>query len=654
MNKTILYLLAFMAVSFSAFAQNSKKEVLLTIDDDPIYASEFKRVYKKNLELVQDERQKTVEGYLDLFIDYKLKVKEAYSQGLHKKQGYLKEFEKYQEQLSRYYIYEDNVTSDLALEAYERGKEEIKASHLLIMTSFSDSPADTLKAYKKIEQLRARALAGEDFTTLVKENSEEPNADKSEGNLGYFSVFSLVYPFETEVYKTKVGEISDIVRTQYGYHIIKVHDRRERAPLRTVSHIMISDKNDDTRTFNPEERINEIYQLLVQGQPFEELAKQYSEDRGSASNGGRLRPLGKGEISATKFDEMVFSLENPGDRTKPFKSSVGWHIARLDSIHGITSFEDQKESLSKRVKDGSRSKIVTAAVKNQIMDKYGFEQGAPYLEYFKNHVNEGILKGRWKFEPVPEADDKKVFTIGDRTYTFNDFANYIRNNQAQRRTFTSIGEALITLYDQFETGMVKKYYKDKLEDEDPEYAAVISEYRDGLLIFDLMQRNVWDEAKRDTIGAKELYETTKQNYRWAKRVDAIVINANEMAYAEQAKDLLKLGKTVEEIKTKLNTNDQVNVIISAGKFEEGDKELPAGFKMEMGVSETMQQENRYTVVKVKEVIPPSTKSFEDVRGRVMTQFQQKLEENLMEELRNKYNVKVNNKTLKKLKKELDS
>ncbi|MAK35446.1 MAG: peptidylprolyl isomerase, partial [Flavobacteriaceae bacterium] len=191
MNKTILYLLAFMAVSFSAIAQNSKKEVLLTIDDDPIYASEFKRVYKKNLELVQDERQKTVEGYLDLFIDYKLKVKEAYSQGLHKKQGYLKEFEKYQEQLSRYYIYEDNVTSDLALEAYERGKEEIKASHLLIMTSFSDSPADTLKAYKKIDQLRARALAGEDFTTLVKENSEEPNADKSEGNLGYFSVFSL-------------------------------------------------------------------------------------------------------------------------------------------------------------------------------------------------------------------------------------------------------------------------------------------------------------------------------------------------------------------------------------------------------------------------------------------------------------------------------
>ncbi|MDX1462752.1 MAG: peptidylprolyl isomerase [Marinirhabdus sp.] len=651
MNKVVLSILTVFVLCFSAVAQQD--QVLLTVDGTPVYASEFSRVYKKNLELVQDERQKTVDGYLDLFIDYKLKVKEAQAQGLDKKQTYLREFEKYQEQLSRYYIYEDNVTSDLVREAYERGQEEIEARHLLILTSYSDSPADTLAAYNKIKKLREQALNGADFTTLVKENSEEPNASESGGQLGYFSVFSLVYPFETAAYNTPEGEISEIVRTRFGYHIIKVTGRRAREPKRTVSHIMISDRNDNTRTFDPEERINEIYQLLQQGQSFEELAKQYSEDKGSANQGGQLRPVAKGEITAEVFDQKIFSLTEEGEVTKPFKSSVGWHIARLDKINDNPSFEDEEDMLTRRVKDGTRSKIVTAAVKNQIMDKYGFKMGAPYLEYFKTFVTEDLKRGRWKYEPIPENENSVMFTIGDRPIYFEDFALYLSKNQMPRQSFSTVGEALVTIYDTFETETLKSYYKDKLEDEDPEYAAVISEYRDGLLIFDLMQKNVWNKAKMDTTAAKAFYEASKEKYKWNTRVDAIIVNASEKSYAEQARTLLMEGASVDAIKKALNTNEQVNVILSAGTFEEDSKALPQNLELNVGVSETLQQENRYSVVKVNEVIPPSIKSYDEVRGKVMTEYQQYLEEQLMDELREKYTVDVNKKTLKKLKKELE-
>ena len=431
-------------------------------------------------------------------------------------------------------------------------------------------------------------------------------------------------------------------------------DRREREPKRTVAHIMIADKEDDTRTFDPEERINNIYQLLQQGQSFADLAAQYSEDTGSSKTGGLLRPFGKGEIKAKKFEEVVFKMKTIGEVTKPIKSEVGWHIVRLDSIHTASSFEKEKEAMATRVKNSARNKIVKANVKKVIKEKYGFMQGAPYLEYFKSYVSEDLLKKVWKYEPIPETDNSLLFTIGDKEVYRAQLAKYISNNQRVKNNFGSLGAAILYHYDQFETETVKQYYKDKLEDEDPEYAGVIGEYRDGLLIFDLMQTNVWNKAKKDTIGAQALYEASKENYTWNKRVDAVVLNANDKSYAKKAQQLFKKGSTVDEIKKLLNTDDKINVIVTAGKFEEGAKELPENFEMKVGVSETFKEENRYTVVNVLEVIQPSVKAFDEVRGKVMTQYQEKLENELMNNLRNKYKVALNKKTLKKLKKELEN
>lgn len=380
MRKYFNLFLVTVFLSSAVFAQK-KKDVLLEINGEPVYTTEFKRVYLKNLDLVQQQSQKDIDGYLDLFIDYKLKITEAKAQKLHQNQAYITELEKYRDQLSRNYLAENRLNSELAKEAYERGKEEIDASHILLMLRNDARPKDTLEAYNKIMAIREKAINGEDFAKLARENSEEPNAIDTEGHLGYFSAMRMVYPFETAAYNTKVGEISDVVRSSFGYHIIKVHDRREIAPKIEVSHIMISDKQ-GARDFNPEERINEVYKLYKQGRSFEELAKEYSDDGPTARNGGSLKAFRKGELRAPEFERVAYELKNPGDVSEPFKTDFGWHIVRLDAVLKPQTFEEQKDELEKKVAGGDRAKTIVTTINKNIKEKYKFKHQTDYLPFF--------------------------------------------------------------------------------------------------------------------------------------------------------------------------------------------------------------------------------------------------------------------------------
>jgi peptidyl-prolyl cis-trans isomerase SurA len=652
MNKIFIVTFTLFLATLPAFTQK-KNDVLLTIDDRPILASEFKRVYQKNLDLVQDESQKSVDGYLQLFIDYKLKVAEAYAQKFHEAQRYETDFAKYEEQLSRNYIFEEKVTSELALEAYERGLEEIEASHILIRVGYEDVPQDTLVAYNKISAIRDRALKGEDFATLARENSEEPNAKETAGNLGYFSAFALVYPFETSAYATPVGAVSKITRTQFGYHIIKVHDRRKKLNDITVSHIMISTR-DTTRNYEAKERINEIYALLKQGESFENLARQYSDDKNSGKNGGKLRRFSKGDLRSDLFEEAAYQLENPGDFSKPVMSDFGWHIIRLEEKHSIPSFEEKKEMLEKRVKEGSRSKIVTNAVNKKIKEKFGFVKGAGYSPYFENYVGDEVVGRRWGYDTIPASEDKRMFTIGTRDLYYNDFATYIYKRQLKSKQYKNKLVLLADYYDEFETYALKTYFRDKLELENEEYAAIISEYRDGLLIFEVMGKNVWRKAKKDSVGQQEYFKQFQAKYQWKQRVDAEIIGATKENVIKEVEVLLKEGKTGDEIKELLNKDEKVSVLLTKGVFEIGDRELPSKFNAKAGISEIFTENNSFIIVKVNNILAPGPKNYEDVKGKVMSDYQNLVEKRWMDELRAKYNVEVNAKALKKLKKELKS
>jgi len=651
MNKIFILSFSLFFLGLSGFAQK-KKDILLTIDEQEISANEFKRVYNKNLDLVQEESQKSVDGYLKLFIDYKLKVAEAYAQGFHEEKSYKEDFAKYEEQLSRNYIFENKVTSELAREAFDRGLEEINASHILVMVTYDAVPQDTLAAYNKIKAVRDRAIKGEDFATLAVENSEEPRIEKSKGNLGYFSAFALVYPFETTAYETKVGEVSEIVRTQFGYHIIKVHDRRKKASEITVSHIMVSSR-DTTRNFTAEDRIKEIYALLKQGDSFESLAKQYSDDKNSGKNGGKLRKFSKGELRSSDFEEAAYQLKNPGDMTPPVKSEFGWHIIRLEEKHPLPTFEEKKEMLERRVKEGSRSKIVTNAVNKKIKEKYGFEKGASYSPFFDTFVGDKVLGRQWALDTIPPAQDKRLFTIGkDHEVFFNDFARYIYERQTKSKQYKKKIVLLADYYDEFETRELKRYFRSKLEKENEEYAGIISEYRDGLLIFDVMGKNVWRKAKKDTLGQQEFFNANRNQYLWKERVDVEILGSTKESIGLQVVSLLKEGKTGEEIKTLLNKDKEVNVLLTKGIFEIGQRELPANFEVQKGVSKIYQENDSFIVVKVHEILAPGPKEFADIKGRVLSDYQTYVENTWMDSLRAKFEVEVNQKTLKRIKKEL--
>lgn len=651
MKKVFSVFVLLVLCTTTAVSQRSK-DVIIEIDGEPVYASEFTRVYLKNLDLVQKESQKDVDGYLDLFIDYKLKIAEASAQGLDQEEAYVSEFQKYRNQLSRNYLYEDKLTADMAREAYERGKEEIDASHILILVGYDALPQDTLKAYNKIKSVREKALKGEDFATLAQKYSEEPNANQSAGRLGYFTAFSMVYPFETEAYNTPVGEVSNIVRTSFGYHIIKVHDRRERLPKILVSHIMISDKK-GARNFDPKERANEILTMYKQGRSFEELAMEYSDDEASGKQGGKLVPFTKGELRSPEFEDAAYTLKKIGEVSEPIQSDFGWHIIRLDEVFEEESFEEQKEFLEKRASQGDRARSIATTINNEIKQKYGFKSDPSYFQYFENYVPDSVLARKWVRSPIPASENKTLFTIGDKKVAYSDFAKYIEERQKSIAAQRDKSAFLIHAYDEFETQEVREYFKDRLEKENEEYAAILQEYRDGLLIFDVMEHNIWSKAKTDSLGLEAFYQKNKQNYKWKKRVDADVYSANSQEIAQRVQYMLQEGKDIEEIRMELNPPNTVNVMVTQGVFEVDQSVLPNSLELKTGVSKIYPRNNSYTIVNIKNVLPEGIKELQDARGVIVSDYQNQLEKDWMKSLHKKYDVKVNQRTLKRLKRTLE-
>ena len=652
MNTRNLLLLFLFIGYFNGNAQN-KKNVLLTINSNPVYSSDFTKVFNKNLDLVVEESQKNVAGYLDLFIDYKLKITEAYAQELDKNQQYIKEFKKYEDQLAKKYIYDKRVVSKLVEEAYDRSLEEINAEHILVLSNLNDSPNDTLKAYNKIKEAHVKALKGENFTSLVIEYSEEPGAKKSKGKLGYFTAFQMVYPFENTAYNTKVGEISQITRTSFGYHIIKINDRRKKKPKINVSHIMIF-SNKDKKAEDPEERINELYAMIMQGEPFEKIAKQFSEDKNTGVKGGQLKTFGPGDLKAPKFENAAYSIKNEGEIIAPIQSAFGWHIIRLNEKFSIPSFEEQKDDIEKKVKGGARALVVTQAINNKIIKKYGFKEGESYISYFNNFVNDSILSRKWSYSSIPLTENQILFTIGDHDVTYTDYAEYLRDNQKTIKKYINKESLLIDMYVKFKNETLKNYFKERLEVENTEYATIINDYRNGLLVYDVMNKNIWQIAKTDSTGLKDYYEKTKNNYKWKKRLDVDIYSSSDEITTKQVQTLLMRGEESATIKKQINSDGKINVITVSDVFEIDQSELPEDLIPEKGVSDIKLNDGFYVVVNIKEVIEPTLKEFDEVRGTVISDFQTEIEKKWMQSLHDKYEVEINNRSLKKLKKKLDN
>jgi peptidyl-prolyl cis-trans isomerase SurA len=643
----------FLSLNFAAHAQDVKKEVLFTIDEKPYYTDEFARVYMKNLDLVKDESQKDLNQYLELFVGYKLKINKAYKLGLQNGLQYQNELKQYRTQLAKNYVTDSKVTNELVEEAYQRSLKEVKASHILIMVDENATPADTLKAYHQIMDIRKKALAGEDFGALATQYSQDPSAKENKGDLGYFTSFRMVYAFESAAYKTPVGKISNPVRTRFGYHLIKVTDERENRGEVEVAHIMIAADPKDGEQGRTEAKntINEIYTKLKQGENFETLAKQFSADKSSAPKGGALNRFGSGQLSAENFENTAFTLKNPGDYSEPIETQFGWHIIKLIKKYPVKTLGESKPEIENRVGKDERSRLIAESMNEKLHKKYKIKRDEKTYAAIKKAVTDKYYEGTWDVSSDPKTTGKLV-AIEDKTINGSDFMTYLKGQQKSGLAIKPIGRLTDVAYQQFLDQQLNAYYNDNLEKEFPEFSNVIDEYRDGLLLFDLMEKEIWEKSKTDTIGLQKYYEAHKNSYLWKNRVEAIVVSSTKMDVIKQAQKYLKDGKTPEFIKEKLNTKGVVNIMANAGTFEEGNDALPKGTKPVVGISEIIKEGEYYFVTKVTKVMPAGSKTLDEARGKVINDYQQYLEENWVKDLRGEFSVRVNQDVFEKTKKQL--
>jgi len=642
------------AVIFSGLSLKAqKKEVLFTIDKNPYYTDEFLRVYNKNLDLVKDESQKDIDNYLDLYLAYKLKVNKAYKLGLDKESRYINELKSYRTQLAKNYLTDTQITDELIREAYERSLKEIKASHILILVDENATAQDTLKAYKKAQSIRDKALKGESFEKLAQEFSEDPSAKENKGDLGYFSAFRMVYAFENGAYTTKVGQISEPVRSRFGYHLIKVNDIRENRGDISIAHIMISKPQDASKLEDATKKINDIYKKLQQGENFESLATQFSEDKSSAPKGGMLARISSGQLNSVAFEDAAFSIKNIGEYTQPIETEFGWHIIKLLEKHSVKSFEEVKTDLENRIRRDERSKRIAESMNNKLEKKYKPVTNKPLFNKITDLVTEDYYDGTFEVPENIDSYNKVVMSIKSKDISGIEFLNHIKSSQNTMRKVKPVQKLKETLITDFVNLNLNAYYDENLEKEFPEFGYVMDEYKEGLLLFDLMEKEIWQKAQTDSLELTAFYDSNKGNYKWNERLNAVVASSVKRDFVEQTKKYFEQAWSVEAIKKELNKDAIVNIMIDENLFEAQSNALPKGYKLSEGVSDIYKEGDYYYVILGKEIVPSSIKTLDESRGRVVSDYQQYLEQNWLGALKNEFSYKVNNSVLKKVKKQLN-
>ncbi|HPE42812.1 MAG TPA: peptidylprolyl isomerase [Bacteroidales bacterium] len=649
--------------AFLLQAQNKlDKKVLMTIAEEPVTVKEFMDVYGKNNVNNQVIDQKSLEEYLELYINFKLKVKEAESLKMDTAKAFLEELEGYRKQLAKPYFTNEKVSEALLKEAYDRKLQDVRASHILLRLDKNALPEDTLRVYQKAMELRKRILAGEDFADVAAEASEDPSArDREEipgkqsfrpgnkGDLGYFSVFDMVYPFENGAYNTPVDEISMPVRSDFGYHLIKVTERSPATGTIEVAHIYLSLPINAPDSLDQEksERIQRIYEEIKGGMKFEEAVKAYSEDRGSAQRDGKLSKFTVNRI-VPEFVETVKTLE-VDEISKPVRTVYGYHIIKLIGTEAPGSFEEEKAKLSERLAKDSRAQKSEQAVIAQIKKENGFKANEANLQSFISQLDSTFVSGKWEASEGL-SNDNSLFKLGKKNYTNKDFIAFVKSKQSKQENLNAAQYAR-QLFAQFTDQSCLNYEDSQLERKYPEFAALMEEYRDGILLFDLMDKEVWSKAVKDTTGLEAFYEAHKNNYMWGERADATVYTITKEDDVTRVKAILETGLSDEALLKRLDQDSIRSVRIKTGKFEKGDNNFVDMTEWKTGLSDELKTnvDKGSVFVRIHKVLAPEPKALDEARGIITSDYQTELEKQWVNRLREKYPVTVDQKIFEKVK-----
>lgn len=641
------YILQLLSLIFCAslYAQKDT-DVLLHINEEPILVGEFKKVYLKNIELLQDDTKKDPAGYLELFIPYKLKVQEAYKLGLDKKQTYQDELAGYKKQLAKTFLTDVALTDRLVEEAYDRLINEVNARHILIKVAANASPADTLTAYNKAIEARSKVMNGEDFNKIAKAYSDDPSAKINGGELGWFKAFKMVYPFEKAAYSTPVNEISMPFKTSFGYHIVQTTAKRKAEGAVQVAHIMILQKQKDS-TVNPQERIQQIYELLQQGEDFGSLAKTYSDDKKTGENGGVLRQFERGQITSAKFEDAAFRLQKIGDYSEPFETKFGWHISKLIARFPIQSFEEQKNELEIKIKKDKRSQVLSEALITRLRKEYNTKDISAIIDLMKDAAIGSLEKDKWVYKATAQNSKKQAFSLKDSTYGVEGLAKFLERTYNPNR-FSNKEHFLSETTRRYVDLKTQAYHEEHLEELDADFANVLREYREGLLIFDLMDQKIWSEARTDSLGLVRFYESNTQNYKEPQKAIATVFTAQDKTALVEFKSLLQSNaqEAIERLPTFILKTAKELVLKETSSFAKG-------YTPKTGISEVYAHNEGYVFYKVSEILPERIQKIDEAKGALISDYQQYLETNWIEKLKSNAVIVVEKKILKKLTKQLE-
>ncbi|MCJ8163956.1 peptidylprolyl isomerase [Pontibacter sp. E15-1] len=522
----------------TASKKNDRKEpTIATLGTQPVSTSEFRYVYEKNNSGNEDAyTRESLTEYLDLYTSFKLKVLEAESMGADTTMAFKRELEGYKEQLAQPYLTEKSVTDQLVKEAYARMGQEVSASHILISLPQDAAPEDTLAAYNRAMELRKQAQAGEDFGKLAQQYSQDPSAADNSGQLGYFTALQMVYPFEDAAFRTPVGEVSEPVRTRFGYHLIKVNDKRQAQGEVRVAHIMVraTPGMPKADSLAAKQRVDAIYKRVQRNESWEKLAAEFSEDANTANNGGELPWFGTGRMIPS-FEVTAFGLQKPGEVAQPVLTPYGWHIIKLIEKRGMASFEEMEQNLRNKIAKDSRSELNKTAFIKRIKAENQFTENAAAKEAAFAKATDELLQGKWTFDETDKTKDQTLFTIQGKAYTIGSFWQYAKETQQPRATGTP-AHAMRLLYDAYADQRLMEYEKENLENKHPDYRMLVQEYHDGILLFQMMDEKVWSKAVEDSVGLKNYFEQHKDKYTWGPRVQATVISAASKELLQQAQE----------------------------------------------------------------------------------------------------------------------
>jgi peptidyl-prolyl cis-trans isomerase SurA len=648
MRNFILCLILSVSCVGAVFAQEDNR-TLFTLDGRTITVSEFEYVYNKNnLNNLSDYSRESLEEYLDLYINFRLKVREAEALGYDTIGAIQEELAGYRKQLANSYLTDREILDDLLEEAYDRNTQVVSVSHILVLFEGDD----TMSAWKEVQSIEKQLDRGKTFESLAKQYSDDTATGKNGGFLGEFTVFQTFYDFENAMYETPIGEVSKPVSSKFGYHLLKVNDRKENPGRILVAHILkkYPKKGTAEDSASAEAAIKVIYDEILSGEiSFEDAAMQYSDDKTSSVKSGQLPWFSVGQM-VEQFANAAFALKEDGQISEPIESPYGWHIIKRISAQPIMSYADTKYQLKKKIEKDERARQARLALVERIKEEHGFSENADAYEDILAEITDNFMFGKWRAADKTIFDET-LFTIGEKEVGQVDFVSYLETYHRSPVQGT-MEDAVKRYYENYVAEQVLTFEEDKLEAKYPEFKALMQEYRAGILLFELTDKKVWSRAIEDASGLKAYHEEHKTDYLWDERLQVVVYHCKDAESAELARKLASKGKSSEVILKKANKGGEDKVTAIEGKYQKGQYDLIDNINWVPGLSQNVKNpDGSITFVDVIGVVPPEPKELHEAKGYIVSDYQDYLEKEWVQELRAKYPIEVNEEVFESLIKE---